>query len=185
MQLVLAALVGAFLVAALVWAQRRWFSFVAQRPEDYAATGPLFDIRETLAGRLVCEGVIYGPRGRVISRFVADMEGTWSGNSGTLTERFRYDSGSTQTRAWHLSLGENGRIRAEADDIVGTGAGAQSGGTVHLRYRIRLPSSAGGHVLDTTDWMYLVEDGTVVNRSQFRKFGITVAELVATVRKAT
>jgi len=37
-------------------------------------------------------------------------------------------------------------------------------------------------VLKTVDWMYLTPDGTIVNRSQFRKFGIKVAELVATLR---
>jgi hypothetical protein len=30
--------------------------------------------------------------------------------------------------------------------------------------------------------MYLMENGTIMNRSQFTKFGITVAELVATMR---
>ena len=42
---------------------------------------------------------------------------------------------------------------------------------------------AGGWVLDVTDWMYLMENGTIINRSQFRKFGIKVAELVATMRQ--
>jgi hypothetical protein len=46
-----------------------------------------------------------------------------------------------------------------------------------------MAESAGGHVLDVTDWMYLMENGTIMNRSQFRKFGIKVAELVATMRK--
>ena len=30
--------------------------------------------------------------------------------------------------------------------------------------------------------MYLLENGTIMNRSQFRKFGVKVAELVATMR---
>ena len=58
-----------------------------------------------------------------------------------------------------------------------------SGSAVQLKYRIRLPEESGGHVLDTVDWMYLAPNGTVMNRSQFRKFGIPVAELVATMRK--
>jgi hypothetical protein len=66
---------------------------------------------------------------------------------------------------------------------VGTGTGMQKGPAVLLEYRIRLPEESGGHVLDATDWMYLVDNGTIMNRSQFRKFGITVAELVATMRK--
>ena len=45
-----------------------------------------------------------------------------------------------------------------------------------------LPQDAGGHTLDTTDWMYLMSNGSIMNRSQFRKFGIKVAELVATMR---
>ena len=65
---------------------------------------------------------------------------------------------------------------------MGTGQGRQSGPTVLLRYNIRLPKDAGGHVLNTVDWMYLTPNGTIMNRSQFRKFGIKVAELVATMR---
>ena len=57
------------------------------------------------------------------------------------------------------------------------------GPTVHLNYRITLPESAGGHTLSVTDWMYMCENGTIMNRSQFRKFGIKVAELIATMRK--
>ena len=51
-----------------------------------------------------------------------------------------------------------------------------------MLYKLRLPPAAGGHVLDVTDWMYLGENGTVMNRSQFSKFGIKVAELIATMR---
>ncbi|WP_114966322.1 DUF3833 domain-containing protein [Alkalilacustris brevis] len=161
----------------------RLVGFAAQKPADYAGTGPQFDLRKHLSGPLLCEGVIYGPTGRVVSRFVADMEGRWEGNRGVLTEDFRYDSGATQQREWRLTLGNDGNLSAEADDIVGTGTGQQQGSAMRLQYRIRLPESAGGHVLDTTDWMYLAANETVVNRSQFRKYGIRVAELVATVRK--
>jgi hypothetical protein len=51
-----------------------------------------------------------------------------------------------------------------------------------LNYTIQLTKDAGGHVLQVTDWMYLMENGSIMNRSQFRKFGIKVAELVATIR---
>ena len=69
-----------------------------------------------------------------------------------------------------------------APDLVGAGTGRQEGNAVNLRYRIRLPKDAGGHVLSVNDWMYLTPNGSIVNRSQFRKFGIQVAELVATMR---
>lgn len=164
----------------MIW--QRYAGFIAQTPEDYSRA-PQFDLRKHLQGPILCEGVIYGPTGRVTSRFVADFHARWDGNIGTMTEEFRYDSGTTQNREWRLTLGNDGRIRAEADDLVGEGTGRQEGSAVQLKYRIQLPESAGGHVLDTTDWMYLVENGAIINRSQFRKYGIKVAELVATMRK--
>ena len=180
---ILLILIGVLLTLALLVAAARFRGFAAQKPADYAALGPRFDLREHLSGPILCEGVIYGPMGRISSRFVADMEARWDGNKGVMTEHFSYDSGVTQTREWRLTLGNDGQIRAEADDVEGAGEGWVSGPTVLLRYRIRLPESSGGHVLDTTDWMYLVDNGTIINRSQFRKYGIKVAELVATMRR--
>ncbi|MCF1710553.1 DUF3833 domain-containing protein [Tabrizicola sp. J26] len=174
---------GLAFVLLLGWVISRRMGFEAQTPRDYAATGPAFDLRAHLDGPLLCEGVIYGPLGRVSSRFVARMEGKWIGAQGRLTERFHYDSGTVQDRVWSLTLGNDGSIQAEAPDVLGVGEGQAQGSAVCLKYRIRLPDDAGGHVLSVTDWMYLLENGTIMNRSQFRKFGIKVAELVATMRK--
>ena len=167
----------------LLWAvlKARHLSFLAQGPDDYAG-GPPFDIRTRLAGPMICEGAIFGPTGRVVSRFVADFHIRWDGDVGTMDEVFRYDSGTVQSRTWHLRLGNAGGIVADAADLVGSGHGWQRGSAVQLVYSIRLTEAAGGHVLHATDWMYLLENGTIVNRSQFRKFGIKVAELVATIR---
>lgn len=177
------AVLGGLAMLGLVALRSRFASFQAQQPADYAGSGPLFDLRRHLSGPILCEGVIYGPTGRVASRFVADMTGTWDGDTGTLQETFRYDSGAVQDRAWTLALAAGGDITATAADVVGTGAGRVEGSAVVLRYRIRLTPEAGGHVLDVTDWMYLMDNDTIINRSQFRKFGVTVAELVATMRR--
>jgi hypothetical protein len=174
--------VGALLAFSIVWAREKFWGFSAQSPFDYEDDTPAFDVRKHLNGPILCEGVIYGPLGRVSSRFVADFDASWEGNKGIMKERFVYDDGSTQDREWHLTLGNDGTIRAEAPDVVGAGIGRQTGPTVLLRYNIRLPEASGGHVLSTVDWMYLTPNGTIMNRSQFRKFGIKVAELVATMR---
>jgi hypothetical protein len=157
-------MIGVLMTLGLVQLHARTMGFRAQVPADYAGKGPLFDLRTHLNGPLQCEGVIYGP-------------------TGVLTERFHYDSGTVQDRQWTLTLGNDGRIRAVAPDVVGTGEGQAEGSAVQLRYDIRLTPEAGGHVLSVVDWMYLTENGTIINRSQFRKFGIKVAELVATMRK--
>lgn len=176
-------LAGAAGVLILIFLKERFAGFAAQKPEDYAHATPHMDLREHLNGPIRCDGVIYGPLGRVTSRFSADFHATWNGNRGVMTEHFRYDSGTTQDREWRLELGNDGFVKADADDLVGQGTGQQMGNGLRLNYNIRLPEEAGGHVLSVTDWMYVAPDGVIVNRSVFRKFGIKVAELVATMRR--
>lgn len=176
--------IGAATVLALTYLQRSQMSFISQHPDDYQEHGHVLNLREHLNGPLICEGVLYGPLGRVTSRFVADMNVTWDGNIGTMTEHFRYDDGSTQDRCWTLTLGNDGSVKATAPDVIGEGKGMAKGHALQLLYKIKLSEDAGGHVLDAVDWMYVVGNGSIMNRSQFRKFGIKVAELVATMRKA-
>ena len=179
------ALLGAAVIALFGWTRSHYADFLAQSPSDYAqGHGPQFDVRTHLNGPIICEGVIFGPTGRVSSRFVGEFDCRWDGNTGVMDEVFTYDDGSQQTRAWRLTIGNDGKILARADDVVGDGTGQQSGSSVQLKYKFRLPEASGGYVLDTVDWMYLAPNGTIVNRSQFRKYGIKVAELVATMRPA-
>lgn len=178
----LSFLLGGATVFALAQARERLTTFDAQRPADYADTAQTFDLRRHLNGDIDCEGVIYGPMGRVTSRFTGDFNARWQGNIGVMRERFRYDSGAVQNREWQLKVGNDGRFEATAADVLGTGQGTLAGPAVQLRYRLRLPEDAGGHVVSVNDWMYLAPNGTIVNRSQFRKFGIRVAELIATMR---
>ncbi|WP_299079394.1 DUF3833 domain-containing protein [uncultured Ruegeria sp.] len=170
------------LVAIIV--RSRLLSFRAQSPSDYTGTGPVFSLRDNLNGEILSEGLIYGPNGKMSNSFVARMVGEWTGNSGTLSEYFTYSNGKQMTRKWYLTMGTGNSFTATADDIVGEGKGTVSGSTVKLTYKIILPEDAGGHTLDVTDWMYLTENGAIMNRSEMRKFGIKVAELVATMRPA-
>lgn len=173
---------GACVVLVLFWLKERFTGFQAQGPQDYVDGGPEFDIRRHLNGPMLCDGVLYGPLGRVSSRFTARMHGSWEGNTGTLVENFLYDSGTEQRREWSLTSANDGTFKATAPDVIGTGEGVQMGSAIRLKYRIKLTDRAGGHELDVTDWIYLLENGSLVNRSQMRKFGIKVAELVATIR---
>ena len=184
MDAVIFILIGIVLALLGLSVLARFFGFRAQRPADYGDEGLTFDIRERLNGPLLCDGVIYGPLGKVTSRFTAEIHARWDGDSCVMSERFEYDSGRTQDREWRLAVTDDGQIRAEADDVLGAGSGKQDGSAVQLNYCIKLPDDAGGHALDVTDWMYLTPNGVIMNRSQFRKFGIKVAELVATMRPA-
>ncbi len=177
----LSVIFGVLLVLAAI--RSRFMGFRGQRSVEYAGLGPEFDLTRHLGGRNICEGVIFGPTGRMTSRFRAVMTGEWTGSDGAVDVDFEYDGGGTQHRVWHLSLGDNGRVSARAEDVQGEGRGRVTGPTVQLLYTIMLPEDSGGYVLSVTDWMYLTEGGTILNRSQFRKGGLLVAELMATIRK--
>ncbi|MDF1727794.1 MAG: DUF3833 family protein [Sulfitobacter sp.] len=175
-------LLGMLAAFMVVLARQRFAAFYGQTAEDYEDDYPILDIKENLRGEMICEGVIFGPMGRVTSTFRADFRITWEGDKGVMSERFHYNDGSLQDRAWHIELGRDGHFSCEADDVPGGGKGFVAGPTVRMVYKIRLPEESGGHILDTRDWMYLTPGGTIVNRSQFRKYGFKVAELVATIR---
>tara|TARA_R110000787_G_scaffold31711_2_gene84006 strand:- start:1358 stop:1918 length:561 start_codon:yes stop_codon:yes gene_type:complete len=174
--------IGCCLVIFGVLLRRKYAEFHGQTPQDYYDGFPAFVIKEHLKGKMICEGVIFGPLGRVTSSFVADFNITWDGDTGKMAEEFRYNDGSTQSREWNIMMGEDGHFTTTASDVPGTGRGIEAGSAVQMRYPIKLPDEIGGHLLKTVDWMYLTPNGTIVNRSQFRKFGFKVAELVATIR---
>ena len=176
-------LLGAALAVGAVVLRRHHAAFYGQSPDDYQEGYPVIDIQKHLTGEMICEGVIFGPMGRVTSTFAADFDIKWDGDAGIMDEHFRYNDGSTQVRQWRLAVGEDGSFEMRADDVPGVGKGKMSGGAVQMIYPITLPESAGGHTLSCVDWMYLTPDGTVMNRSQFRKYGVKVAELIATIRE--
>lgn len=178
-------LVPALLALGGIAASRFLFGFAAQSPAHYAGSVPTMDIARNLSGEMLSEGVIFGPFGRVTSRFVARMVGTWNGPTATLSEDFTYSGGKTQARQWSITLGENGHFTATAPDIIGVAQGWQSGATARMTYRLRLTEAAGGYVLDVVDWLYLADNGTILNKSEMRKFGVKVAELIATIRPAS
>ncbi|MEQ6249829.1 DUF3833 family protein [Sulfitobacter sp. HNIBRBA3233] len=176
-------LLGGVLIVLATIARVRLASFISQSGDDYSGEYPLFKIKEHLNGKMTCDGVIFGPLGRVTSTFTADFDVSWDDNKGTIRERFTYQDSSTQEREWTLDVRADGTFDALADDVPGVGRGEISGPAVLFRYPITLPENSGGHTLRAFDCMYLTPTGTIVNRSQFRKFGFKVAELVATIRK--
>lgn len=174
---------GVALVVFVLVLRRRFADFMGQSADDYADEYPQFDMREHLNGAMTCDGVIFGPLGRVTSTFNANFDISWDGNTCTMKEEFHYNDGSVQHREWQIELDGGGNFEATADDVPGTGRGEVSGPAILFNYPIKLPDDAGGYTLKAFDCMYLTKNGTIMNRSQFRKFGFRVAELVATIRK--
>lgn len=159
------------------------FSFKNQKISQFKSDSKIFDIRKVLEGNMVAEGMVYGISGRLSSTFTAQFSGNWTNNKGSFIENFQFSTGKNQIRKWNLIIDSNGKIIGTADDIIGKAVGQQYGSAVMLSYKLKLSEDLGGHVIKVIDWMHLLENDTIFNRSEFRKFGFKVGELVATFRK--
>lgn len=155
-------------------------------PKDYAANTPTLDLRDYLKGPLVAKGVLFDYTGKVDLAFHVDIAGSWNGNKGTLEEHFRYSDGRTEARTWHIAFTDDHHFTATAADVVGTAQGSQYGNSVNMRYTLNATRPGGERILlSMDDWMYLLDDKTLINRTTMRKYGIKVGELVISFERKT
>ena len=175
-------------VAIAIGGLKLWdtfWSFRAQKLTDYGTAAEATDLADWFGQKMKAHGVIYDYRGRVRARFAADIEGEFNDEGGRLREVFVYSGpeGRTDHREWVISYTPGQQsFTATAADIEGEAKGEILGDAIRMTYRLRLPERAGGHVLDVVDWLYRLDNGAVVNRSEMRKFGFKAAELVAVFR---
>lgn len=153
------------------------------RPEDYAGETPVLDLRQYFNGPLKAQGLVTDRSGQVTRRFTVDLVGRWNGDEGTLEEDFHYSDGQVQRRVWHLRHEGGGRYTARAADVEGVGQGETRGNTLNLRYTLKVPVDGREWALAVDDWLYLVDERTVINRATLRKFGLRVAELTVAFQK--
>ncbi len=151
--------------------------------EQYADMQPQADIQGYFTGPIKAWGIVQDWRGRVVSRFDVDMVGVWEGDTGTLTEEFRYYDGSTQQRIWTITKHADGKYEGTASDIIDKATGSTSGSAVRWKYRMDVPVNDTTYRLTFDDWMWHMHDGVMINRSYLKKFGITVAELTLFMQK--
>lgn len=152
-------------------------------PADYAGETPLLSLRDYFNGRLRAHGMFSDRGGRVIKRFVVDLQGRWQGNEGVLEEDFLYSDGTRQRRVWRLTETAPGRWRGLADDVIGEAIGESAGNALHWRYRLRLPVDGSVYEVDFDDWMLLIDERVMLNRARMSKFGVLLGEVTLSFEK--
>ncbi len=106
-----------------------------------------------------------------------DIIGTWEGNQGQLHETFYYNDGEQQIRIWNLKVDSNGVVTGGAADVVGEANGGSKGTAFNWQYTLRVPIDGTEYDLFVDDWMFMMDDNRMMNRSYMKKFGVTVAEI--------
>lgn len=151
--------------------------------ESYRSEQPVLDLARYFNGELDAHGMFQDRSGKVVKRFTVRIEGRWSGNVGTLDEKFTYADGTTSRRVWRIEKLDENRYRGTADDVVGVAEGEAYGNALRWRYILRLPVDEKVYEVDFDDWMFLVDDTVMLNRSRMSKFGFTLGEVTLSFHK--
>ncbi len=156
--------------------------------EDYAGNAPAMDFHEFFTGDVDGWGIVTDWRGRVTHRFHVAMHGTRIERNGEdflrLDETFTWADGRTTERYWEVVKHENGRYSATAPDVPGGASGQAAGNAIRWRYTFAMPYKEGKTVeLNMDDWMWMVDENTLMNRNRMSKWFLPVGELVITFRK--
>lgn len=151
--------------------------------DQYASEKPLLDLRTYFSGTLDAYGVFTDRSGAVVKRFTVVMVCTWNGDDGVLDETFNYSDGTTGKRIWRMKHLGNGKFSGTADDVVGTALGEQKGNAFRWGYTLLLPVDGKTYEVQFDDWMYQMDDSVMLNKSEMRKFGVKLGEIVLSFRK--
>ena len=148
----------------------------------YAAEGPKLDLRRYFDGTIDAWGLVHDRSGTVVQRFRVTIDARWSGDRGTLDESFVYADGRRERRVWTVNK-DGDRYTATAADVVGIAVGRASGNAANLRYVLAVPIGGDVWNLDMDDWMFLIDDAVLLNRTAMSKLGVRVGDVTIAFRK--
>ena len=116
--------------------------------------------------------------GKVLKRFHVRIDASWQGNVGTLDEHFEWSDGKKTRRVWTVTKLDQHRYAGTASDVVGTAQGEAFGNALRWRYQLNLETDDGKtYEVSFDDWMYLIDDRTLLNRSYMSKFGFELGQV--------
>lgn len=160
-----------------------WLIACSAPLEEYAEVQPQLKLEEFFDGELIAYGMVQDYRSKVNQRFRVEMTGTWEGNEGVLDETFYYDDGTTSKRIWYLTKLADDRYIGRADDVVGQADGKVAGNTLNWVYELTIELDGEPFTLTLDDWLYLIDENNMLNRTEMRKFGIPVGEITIYIGK--
>jgi hypothetical protein len=147
------------------------------KPEDHAGSTPPLDPFEYFVGQTRAWGIFQDRSGRVQRRFTVDILGEKVGGDLVLTEDFVYADGERSQRVWRIRKTDQDAYQGRADDVVGFATGRTSGASLNWQYDLRLAVNGRSWTVHFDDWMFLQEDGVLINRATMSKFGFKLGEV--------
>jgi hypothetical protein len=141
------------------------------------------DLKKFFNGDIEGWGAIFDWQGRQIRNFSVKIKGTWDQNKGVLHEQFEFNDGEKVERKWDIEFSDENRFVGKAHDIIDRAKGIEKGNAVNINYVLQVPYNKSTINLNMDDWMYLIEENIVLNRTDMKKFGFKVGEIVLFMKK--
>lgn len=144
-----------------------------------AAGGPPFDAVRFFEGRTQGSGQVRALMSSAHSVTVAGDGRVEADGTLVLDQLIEREGAQPERRQWRIREVATAVYRGTLSSATGPVVGRREGNRLHLRYRLK----AGG--FSVRQWIYLQPDGrSAVNRLTLRKFGMPVAAVEETIRKA-
>jgi hypothetical protein len=162
-------------------------SCTSLEPAVYQSETPRLSLENYFNGPLEAHGMLSDRSGKVTRRFVVNLVGRWQGEEGVLEEDFVWSDGEKQRRVWRLKRVGEGRYEGRADDVEGVAVGEVAGNAFRMKYVLQVPVGEGEkrkvYSINVDDWMYLIDERVMLNRSVMSKFGFRVGEVTLSFMK--
>lgn len=150
---------------------------------EYQGTEPQLNLKTFFDGKLKVYGMVQDFSGKMTRRFTADIDASWQGDTGVLDEVFYFDDGEQQTRIWTLNYLGNGEYTGTAGDVIGTAKGTTVGSVFRWQYELTIPYDGDTMNVKLDDWLYLITEDRLINRTSINKFGLEVGEITLIIEK--
>jgi len=146
--------------------------------ESYENQKPGFVLEEFFNGQTLAWGIVQNRSGNVVQRFTVNIDGVVEGDTITLDETFTYSLGEGVTkRVWVIERGEGGAYIGSAGDILAGATGQSYGNAFNWTYDMNLPVGEKSYQVRFDDWIWALDENTIMNRAYIKKFGLTFAEV--------
>lgn len=145
--------------------------------KDYKNEKPKLLIEDYLKGPLEAHGFFQDRSGLIVKRFKVKMVGSWKNEIGTLEEDFDYSDGTKSRRVWTIRKEADGKYTGRASDVIGEAKGESAGNAFRWKYTLNLPVGQKTYNVQFDDWMYLMDDKIMLNKSKMTKLGFDLGEV--------
>ncbi len=145
--------------------------------EGFNATTPAIDPIRFFTGHVRSWGVLENRSGQPTDIVTTDCVGEGDSNALHMVQRLSIGQDAPTTRDWRMRRAGPNQYEATANDMVGTATGEASGRAFHWTWTLALSPGNDLKNVSMDQWWYLLDDGSMLNRTTVRKLGVILIEV--------